>query len=131
MGAKHKVLGILIESFSDFLQRLFEGNGTNEPNEKELEKSLKTQGNLTLKETLELPFPKLLVKLKKINTEDLDRLVVHLYHKMIEDRTYPTERLENIIMQMVNYLDKERDVFSLERNNVKNSLLHNLEVKFI
>lgn len=52
MGSFERGLGVLIESFSEFLQRLFEGNGNSKPNEKELEKLLRSQGNLTLKETL-------------------------------------------------------------------------------
>jgi len=125
MGSTERGLGILIESFADFLQRLFEGNGSMEPNEKELEKALIAQGNLTLKETLELPFSKWLIKLKNINTKELDRLNVHLYGKMINDKTNSVERLERTIIQLINYLDNERDEFSLERNNIKNSLLHN------
>lgn len=125
MGSTERGLGILIESFADFLQRLFEGNGNMEPSEKELEKALIAQGNLTLKETLELPFSKWLIKLKNINTKELDRLVVHLYGKIINDKSNSVERLERTIIQLINYLDDERDEFSLERNNIKNSLLHN------
>jgi len=125
MGATERGLGILIDSFADFLQRLFEGNGNMEPSEKELEKALIAQGNLTLKETLELPFSKWLIKLKNINTKELDRLNVHLYDKMINDKTNSVERLERTILQLINYLDDERDEFSLERNNIKNSLIHN------
>ncbi len=124
MGSVERGLGVLIESFSEFLQRLFEGNGNNEPSEKELEKTLMTQGNLSIKETLELPFSKLLIKLKNIDTKNLDRLVVHLYNEILEDKTNTPERLENTIMQLVSYLDDERDGFSLARNNIKNSLLH-------
>ncbi|WP_431163006.1 hypothetical protein [Flagellimonas beolgyonensis] len=125
MGATERGLGILIESFADFLQRLFEGNGNTEPSEKELEKELIAQGNLRLKETLELPFSKLLIKLKKINTKELDRLVVFLYGKMINDKSYSVKLLERTIIQLINFLDEERNEFSLERNNIKNSLLHN------
>jgi len=125
MGATERGLGILIESFADFLQRLFEGNGNMEPSEKALEKALIAQGNLTLEETLGLPFSKWLIKLKNINTKELDRLNVHLYDKMINDKTNSVERLERTILQLINYLDNERDEFSLERNNIKNSLLHN------
>ncbi|MDT0608054.1 hypothetical protein [Croceitalea rosinachiae] len=124
MGSVERGLGVLIESFSEFLQRLFEGNSNNEPSEKELEKILMTQGNLSVKETLELPFSKLLIKLKNIDTKNLDRLIVHLYNEMLEDKTNTPERLENTIMQLVSYLDDERDEFSLDRNNIKNSLLH-------
>ncbi|NAY93503.1 hypothetical protein GTQ34_16470 [Muricauda sp. JGD-17] len=124
MGSFERGLGVLIESFSEFLQRLFEGNGNNEPNEKELEKILMTQGNLSLKESMELPFSKLLIKLKNVDTKNLDRLVVHLYDKMLEAKTKKPERLENTIMKLVSYLDDERDEFSLDRNNIKNSLLH-------
>ena len=124
MGSVERGLGFLIESFSEFLQRLFEGNGNNEPSEKELEKTLMTQGNLSIKETLELPFSKLLIKLNNIDTENLDRLVIHLYNEMLEDKTNTPERLENTIMQLVSYLDDERNGFSLDRNNIKNSLLH-------
>lgn len=124
MGSTERGLGILIESFADFLQRMFEGNGNLEPSEKELEKALKAQGNLTLKETLELPFSKWLIKLKNINAKELDRLVVHLYGKMINDKTNSVERLERTIIHLINYLDNERDEFCLERNNIKNSLLH-------
>ena len=124
MGSFERGLGFLIESFSEFLQRLFEGNGNNEPNEKELEKKLMTQGNLSLKEAQELPFSKLLVKLNNIDTRNLDRLVVHLYEEMLEDKTNTPERLEKTIIQLVSYLDDERDEFSLDRNNIKNSLLH-------
>ncbi|MBO0323658.1 hypothetical protein J0X14_15215 [Muricauda sp. CAU 1633] len=125
MGLTERGLGILIESFADFLQRLFEGNGNMEPSEEELEKALIAQGNLTLKETLELPFSKWLIKLKNINTKDLDKLNVHLYGKIINDKTNSVERLERTILQLINYLDDERDEFSLERNNIKNTLLHN------
>lgn len=124
MASFERGLGILIESFSEFLQRLFEGNGNNEPNKKELEKTLITQGNLSIKEIMEMPFSKLLIKLKNVDTKNLDRLVVHLYDKMLEDKTNTPERLENTIMQLVRYLDDERDEFSLDRKNVKNSLLH-------
>ena len=125
MGATERGLGILIESFAGFLQRLFEGNGNTEPGEKELEEALIAQGNLTLKETLELPFPKLLIKLKNINTKELDSLIVHLYVKMVNDKTNSVVRLERTIIQLINFLDDERNEFSLERNNIKNSLLHN------
>ena len=125
MGSFERGLGVLIESFSEFLQRLFEGDGTNEPSEKELQKSLLTQGNLTLKEAQELPFSRLIIKLKDIDTKHLDRLAVFLYDKMLEDKTSPLgKRLENTILQLVSYLNDERDEFSLERNNIKNSLLH-------
>ena len=124
MSSFERGLGVLVESFSEFLQRLFEGNGNNEPSEKELEKTLMTQGNLSLKESMELPFSKLHIKLKNIDTRNLDRLVVHLYDEMLEDKTDTPERLENTIMELVSYLDGERDEFSLDRNNIKNSLLH-------
>ena len=124
MGSFERGLGVLIESFSEFLQRLFEGNGNNEPSEKELEKTLMMQGNLSLKEFMELPFSKLLIKLKNIDTRNLDRLVVHLYDEMLEDKTDSPKRLENTIMELVSYLDDERDEFSFDRNNIKNSLLH-------
>ncbi|MFC4219198.1 hypothetical protein [Flagellimonas marina] len=125
MGSTERELGILIESFADFLERLFEGNGNIEPSEKELEKLLIYQGNLSLNETLELSFSKLLIKLKNINTKELDRLAVFLYGKMINDKTNSVERLKRTIIQLMNYLDDERDEFSLERNNINNSLLHN------
>ena len=124
MGSVERGLGVLIESFSEFLQRLFEGNGNNEPSEKKLEKILMTQGNLSIKEILNLPFSKQLTKLKNIDTKNLDRLVAHLYNKMLEDKTNTLERLENTILQLISYLDDERGGFSLDRNNIKNSLLH-------
>ncbi|MDC6363644.1 MULTISPECIES: hypothetical protein [Flavobacteriaceae] len=124
MGSTERGLGILIESFADFLQRLIEGNGNMEPSEKELEKALIAQGNLTLKETLKLPFSNWSIKLKNINTKELDRLAVHLYGKMMNDKTNSVERLERTIIQLISYLDGERNEFSLERNNIKNSLLH-------
>ena len=124
MGSVEKGLGVLIETLSEFLQRLFEGNGNNEPNEQQLEKALKAQGNLFLTEALELPFSKLLVKIRKIDTKHLDRLVVYLYDTMLKDKINPQERLGNTIKQLIIYLDEERDVFSLDRNNIKNSLLH-------
>ena len=102
MGTTERGLGILIESFADFLQRLFEGNGNMESSVKELEKALIAQGNLTLKETLELPFSKWLIKLKNINTKELDSLNVHLYDKMINDKTNSVERLERTILQLIN-----------------------------
>ena len=125
MGSFERGLGVLIESFSEFLQRLFEGNGNNESSEKQLEKTLMTQGNLSLKEALELPFSKLIIKLKNIDTKHLDGLVVYLYDEMLKDKINSPKRLENTILELVNYLDDERDEFSLERNNVKNSLLQN------
>lgn len=124
MGSIERGLGVLIESFSEFLQRLFEGNGNNEPNDKRLEKTLIIQGDLSLNETLELPFSKLIIKLKNIDTKHLDRLVVYLYDKMLKDKINSPKRLENTIMELVSYLDDERNAFSLDRNNIKNSLLH-------
>lgn len=124
MGLVERGLGVLIETFSEFLQRLFEGNGNNEPSEEQLEKMLKAQGNLSLKEALELSSSKLLVKLRKIDTKHLDGLVVYLYDEMLKENIIPRERLRNTLKQLIIYLDNERDEFSLDRNNIKNSLLH-------
>ena len=124
MGSLEKGLGILIVSFSDFLRRLFEGNGDTTPSEKELKRVLNLQANLTLKETLEVPFEKMFSNLEKLKTKDLDRLIIYLYNQFIEKKTDSPERLKKTIVQLVKYLDKERKGYSLDRSNIKNSLLH-------
>ena len=124
MGSLEKGLGILIVSFSDFLRRLFEGKDDTTPSEKELKRVLNLQTNLTLKETLEVPFEKMFSNLEKLKTKDLDRLIIYLYNQFIEKKTDSPERLKKTIVLLVKYLDEEREGYSLDRSNIKNSLLH-------
>lgn len=124
MGSLEKGLGILIVSFSDFLRRLFEGKDDTTPSEKELKRVLNLQANLTLKETLEVPFEKMFSNLEKLKTKDLDRLIIYLYNQFIEKKTDSPERLKKTIVLLVKYLDEEREGYSLDRSNIKNSLLH-------
>lgn len=109
------------------MQRLFEGNGQEELDEKDLQKILLTQGNLSIKEVIEIPFFDLKIKLDKINTKILDRLIIFLYRttdKKYENHKLLKEHLYSRIMELIIYLELNRKEFSLERNNIKNSLQH-------
>ena len=123
-------LQILIEELADFLQRLFEGNGQDDLDVKDFPKILLTQTNLTIKEVIEIPFSDLKIKLDRINTNVLDHLVIFLYqttNKKYETHKLLKEHLYNRIMELIIYLELNRKEFSLERNNIKNSLGHRVK----
>ncbi|SNZ00969.1 hypothetical protein [Flagellimonas pacifica] len=125
-----RALGVLIESFSDFLQRLFEGNGQVESNERDLKNSLKNQAELKVDDLLVAPWSNLRPKLDKLDTKILDRAILFIYNKAISTdsstRTNSDKTTDLRILDLIEYLDINRTEFSLDRNNIKNSLQHNL-----
>ncbi|HAF75771.1 MAG TPA: hypothetical protein DCG42_00485, partial [Maribacter sp.] len=77
-----RALGILIESFSDFLQRIFEGNGQVKLDKEDLKNSLKRQAHLEIDDLLFLPWLNLQSKLDKVDTKTLDQVILYLYGKV-------------------------------------------------
>ncbi|WP_286812488.1 MULTISPECIES: hypothetical protein [unclassified Maribacter] len=124
-NSTYRALGILIESFSDFLQRIFEGNGQVKLDKEDLKNSLKRQAHLEIDDLLFLPWLNLQSKLDKVDTKTLDQVILYLYGKVSnENKRSRTTDLR--ILDLIKYLDTNRTEFSLDRNNIKNSLQHNL-----
>ncbi|MEO9479638.1 MAG: hypothetical protein ABJO28_15005 [Maribacter dokdonensis] len=124
-NSTYRALGILIESFSDFLQRIFEGNGQVKLDKEDLKNSLKRQAHLEIDDLLFSPWLNLQSKLDKVDTKTLDQVILYLYGKVSnENKRSRTTDLR--ILDLIKYLDTNRTEFSLDRNNIKNSLQHNL-----
>ena len=129
-----RALGLVIEIFSDFLQRLFEGVGQTELKEKELVNSLHSQGDITIGQLLKLPISELRPKLDKVDTNLLDGILVLLFEKSnnssgLKDcenlmNGLTNQQLKTKAVELIEYLNSTRTEFSLERNNIKNSLQH-------
>ncbi|OWW23194.1 hypothetical protein B4Q04_21800 [Zobellia sp. OII3] len=131
--SQYRMLGVLVEEFSEFLQRLFEGKEDKETSTRKIKETL-SQLDLTIADIAKKPISTIKVKLEKIDSEILDLIVVFLYQTSqndneAQDKHSLTElkSLKNLnfqIMELIKYLDLERKTFSLERSNIKNSLQH-------
>lgn len=129
-----RLLGLAVEAFSEFLQRLIEGNRQAELKEKKLIDSLYAQGGLTLEQLLKQPISELKSKLDKVDTGLLDKILVLIFEKANNRTEAPksensSDNLTNKHLkiksaELIEYLDFNRKEYSLERNNIKNSLQH-------
>ncbi|MDC6363327.1 MULTISPECIES: hypothetical protein [Flavobacteriaceae] len=124
MSGSARGIGVLVEYFSEFLQRLFKGNGVEELSKKKLNKLLKSQGNLTFDDMINMSWGNLAPKLDEIGTKALDQFVQFSYEKFVIEKKESNKQLEKRIFQLIDYLDSEREGFSLERNNIRNSIAH-------
>jgi hypothetical protein len=124
MSGSARGIGVLVEYFSEFLQRLFEGNGVEELSKKKLNKLLKSQGNLTFDDLINMSLGNLTPKLDEIDTETLDQFIQFSYEKFVIEKKESSKQLEKRIFELIDYLDSEREGFSLERNNIRNSIAH-------
>ena len=130
---RHRWLGELILEFSEFLQRLFESSEDEESSVKKIKDTL-NQSNLTISDFAEKPISKLKTKLEQIDSRTLDLIVVFLYEQSQKENENlkkgdlkgikSTENLNSRISELIEYLNIERKTFSLDRNNIKNSLEH-------
>jgi len=123
-GGSARGIGVLVEYFSEFLQRLFEGNGVEELSKKKLNKLLKSQGSLTFDDMINMSWGNLSPKLDEIDTKTLDQFIQFSYEKFVIEKKESNKQLEKRIFQLIDYLDSEREGFSLERNNIRNSIAH-------
>ncbi|RYC52670.1 hypothetical protein [Flagellimonas olearia] len=124
MSGSARGIGVLVEYFSEFLQRLFEGNGVEELSKKKLNKLLKSQGSLTFDDMINMSWGNLSPKLDEIDKKTLDQFVQFSYEKFVIEKKESNRQLEKRIFQLIDYLDSEREGFSLERNNIRNSIAH-------
>src|SRR5690625_1395511 len=120
-----RALGLVIETFSDFLQRLFEGVGQTELKDKELVNSLHSKGEITIGQLLKLPISELRPKLDKVDTNLLDGILVLLFEKSnnssgLKDcenlmNGLTNQQLKTKAVELIEYLNSTRTEFSLER----------------
>lgn len=123
-GGSARGIRVLVEYFSEFLQRLFEGNGVEELSKKKLNKLLKSQGSLTFDDMINMSWGNLSPKLDEIDTKTLDQFIQFSYEKFVIEKKESNKQLEKRIFQLIDYLDSEREGFFLERNNIRNSIAH-------
>lgn len=124
-------IGLLVEKFIELLEWLIEPKKKTEIEELlEMDTYLKLKFNLSIKEITEFDFEKIAAKLRKIEVSVLDNLILLIF-RCAENKNEPNfftklnrRNLNVRLMELIEFVEENNNNFSLERNNLKNSLQH-------
>ncbi|WP_159778980.1 hypothetical protein [Flavobacterium sp. 9AF] len=128
-------IGLLIEKFQEFLENLFEPKKKTKLEELyELDSIIKANFTISVLEITEERFEEVSSKLNPIDIQTLDKIIVLTYScvnsvqksELIE-RLKKNESLNKRLLDLIQFAENKSNILSLERNNIKNSLQHQLK----
>ena len=124
-------IGLLIEKFQEFLEYIFEPKKkTNLEELEDLNKLLKSKYDLSILEILENDFNIISLKLKNVENETIDKMIVFLFNLKINNKNpkflskFDSVKMNNRLLVLIDFMNNKTQKISLERSNIKNSLLH-------
>lgn len=126
--------GLMIEKFSECIEWLFEKKEKTELAKMvDLNSILNNQFNYSIIEISENLFDDVKIKLEQIDIYILDEIISTLYNALISKndnqifkRLKSNAKLDDRIMELILFDEFKFNKLSLERNNIKNSLLERL-----
>ena len=131
--SSYNAIGIIILKFREFIENLIEPKITELDKLKSINSYLLKEFNLSVIEITEIELDELKFKLEKINTLILDDLILLIYRNSLsksEDKLLISLKLNNNlnqrILDLINFVEVKTNKISLERNNIKNSIEHQL-----
>jgi hypothetical protein len=131
--SSYNAIGIIILKFREFIENLIDPKITELDKLKSINSYLLKEFNLSVIEITEIELDELKFKLEKINTLILDDLILLIYRNSLsksEDKLLISLKLNNNlnqrILDLINFVELKTNKISLERNNIKNSIEHQL-----
>ena len=123
----------MIEKFQEFLEYILEPKvKTNSEELEDLNNLLKSKHDLSILEILENDFNIITLKLKNVENETIDKIIVFLFNLKVNNKipTFLSKldsvKMYNRLLELIDLMDNRTQKISLERSNIKNSLLHNI-----
>lgn len=123
----------MIEKFQEFHEYILEPKvKTNSEELEDLNNLLKSKHDLSILEILENDFNIITLKLKNVENETIDKIIVFLFNLKVNNKipTFLSKvdsvKMYNRLLELIVLMDNRTQKISLERSNIKNSLLHNI-----
>ncbi|MGY6649617.1 hypothetical protein [Wenyingzhuangia sp. IMCC45574] len=122
-------LGIIIERLSEILEEfVFPDKSQEKINKSTLNLSLKEQANLSIASLVTKPFALIEKKLLYVNEKTMEQTLDFIYRKYKQPKRTPelTQTINTRLTEIINYLDQNTNELSIPRNNIRNSIEHDI-----